>query len=87
MHDVVATCSEDGKLKIWKKDLQVADKWELKQPEIDLNVPAWKVSWSAVGNMLAVSGGDNVVQIFKENTNGVFEQVSKVNDDGVLEEN
>jgi len=45
------------------------------------------VSWSQVGNLLAVSGGDNIVNIYKEAPNGEYEVVSKVNDEGVLEEN
>ena len=57
LHDTIASCSEDQKVKIWRRD---QDKWEVKQ-EITIGVPAWKVSWSAVGNMLAVSGGDNMV--------------------------
>jgi len=36
--------------------------------------------------MLAVSGGDNQVLIFKESPNDKWEQVSKVNDDGVIED-
>lgn len=62
-----------------------SENWVSKH-EFSIGVPAWKVSWSAVGNMLAVSGGDNVVHIYKEAPNGEFERVSQVNDDGVLEE-
>ena len=36
--------------------------------------------------MLAVSGGDNQVLIYKENPSGEWENVSKVNEDGVLED-
>lgn len=72
-------------MKIWKRD-PTNDKWE-KKTEINIGSPAWKVSWSSVGNLLAVSGGDNIVQIYKEAPNGEYEQVSKVNDEGVLEEN
>ncbi len=85
LFDTVASCSEDQKVKIWKRDTQ-KDTWELKA-EIDIKSPAWKVSWSSVGNLLAVSAGDNIVQIFKEASNGEYELVSKVNDEGVLEEN
>lgn len=72
-------------MRIWKRD-PTSDKWEHKT-ELNINSPAWKVSWSSVGNLLAVSGGDNIVNIYKEASNGEFELVSKVNDDGVLEEN
>ena len=59
MADTVASCSEDSKVKIWRRDPST-DAWSCKV-EFSIGVPAWKVSWSAVGNMLAVSGGDNVV--------------------------
>jgi len=39
-----------------------------------------------VGNLLAVSGGDNQVIVLKEGLNGEWETVSKVNEDGVLED-
>jgi hypothetical protein len=35
---------------------------------------------------LAVSGGDNQVIVYKEAPNGEWEPVSKVNEEGVLEE-
>lgn len=82
--DVVASCSEDNKVKIWRREVG-REEWTLKQ-QIDLGVPAWKVSWSPIGNMLAVSGGDNVVQVFKEGASGEFEKVSQVNEEGVLED-
>jgi protein transport protein SEC13 len=55
--------------------------------DIDFGTPAWKVSWSSVGNLLAISGGENIVQIYKEASNGEFEIVSRVNDEGVLQDN
>ena len=71
LQDTVASCSEDQKVKVWKRDAQ-SDSWEAKA-EININCPAWKVSWSPVGNLLAVSGGDNIVYIYKEAPNGEFE--------------
>ena len=56
LQDTIASCSEDNKVKVWKKDA-TKDEWKAK--EINLNIPVWKVSWSQIGNMLAVSGGDN----------------------------
>lgn len=43
LFDTVASCSEDNKVKIWK--CTGKDKWEMKF-EIDVQTPAWKVSWS-----------------------------------------
>ena len=83
MYDTVASCSEDHKVKIWRRIKE--DEWQVVK-EININTPAWKVSWSQVGNMLAVSGGDNQVLVYKEAPNGEWEVVSKVNEDGVLED-
>ncbi len=82
--DTIASCSEDKRVKIWRRELG-KEEWVCKQDE-DMHVPAWKVSWSPIGNMLAVSGGDNVVQVFKESPSGLFEKVSQVNEEGVLED-
>lgn len=37
--------------------------------------------------MLAVSGGDNQVLIYKENTNGDWESSAKINEEGNLVDN
>lgn len=90
---MVASCSEDGSCKVWtsvqsvsgseaKKQLQ----WQLKQEiRFEPNVPLWKVSWSQVGNMLAVSGGDNQVRIMSENANGDWVQIQTVNEENSQE--
>lgn len=60
MTEMIASCSEDMTCKVWKKDSKT-DSWtseEIAFPEKE-RVPLWKVSWSQVGNMLAISGGDN----------------------------
>ena len=43
MQDTIASCSEDQKVKIWKKELG-KDEW--KEKEILFSTPVWKVSWS-----------------------------------------
>ena len=82
MNEMIASCSEDGSCKVWVSQ-NVADqanksqqtlKWALRQEiRFDENVPLWKVSWSQVGNMLAISGGDNQVRIMSENSMGVWD--------------
>ena len=60
MQDTIASCSEDQRVKIWRRTPAAdptKDEWVPK--EINIQTPAWKVSWSSVGNLLAVSGGDN----------------------------
>jgi len=38
----------------------------------------WRVSWSLSGNVLAVSGGDNKVTLWKEDLKGNWEMVREV---------
>ncbi|VUZ48910.1 unnamed protein product [Hymenolepis diminuta] len=38
----------------------------------------WHVSWSLTGNILAVSGGDNKVTLWKENLEGVWVTLSEI---------
>lgn len=69
MHEMIASCSEDGICKVWKnkKDGQNNSMaWSEKLIMKLEDVPLWKVSWSQVGNMLAISGGDNQVRIMSE---------------------
>jgi protein transport protein SEC13 len=38
----------------------------------------WRVSWSFSGNVLAVSGGDNKVTLWKENLRGEWDRVKTI---------
>jgi protein transport protein SEC13 len=75
----IASCSQDKTVLIWtqegsgpwKKQLLKSDKF----PDV-----VWRVSWSLSGNVLAVSGGDNKVTLWKENLKGEWESA------GVVEE-
>ena len=59
--------------------------WELKQKislaEPGQDLPLWKVSWSQVGNMLAVSGGDNQTHILSEEPNGDWKRIQIINEE------
>jgi len=47
MQDIVASCSEDQTVKIWRRTAladPTKDEWTAK--EINIGTPAWKVSWS-----------------------------------------
>ena len=76
MNEMIASCSEDGTCKVWMTQGEPkAQNWN--GQEVPLNrdgreaaVPLWKVSWSEVGNMLAISGGDNKVRIMNQTANG-----------------
>lgn len=63
-------------MRIWTTDPSQPDKWE----SIVLNFEAvvWRVSWSLSGNVLAVSGGDNKVSLWKENLKGEWDCVKTI---------
>jgi protein transport protein SEC13 len=50
------------------------------------NAPVWRVSWSVTGNVLAVSYGDDSVQLWKQNIQGQWEHVSSVAGDAAATE-
>lgn len=76
--NILASCSEDGKVLIWKQT-EAGGKWEsIALP--DFKNPVWRVSWSVTGNILAVSSGDATVTLWKESLNRDWVQVSAVND-------
>jgi protein transport protein SEC13 len=58
---LIASCSQDRSVIIWNED----NGWK-KKASIQLNEVGWRVSWSILGNILAVSTGDNKVSLYKE---------------------
>jgi len=83
----IASCSQDGSVVIWSQELipsstspsSSPSPWTkkfLKFPDV-----VWRVSWSITGNILAVSGGDNKVTLWKENTEGEWKCISSLEDD------
>jgi len=74
-HAVIASCSEDKTVLIWKghhNKFTAAEK-------ITLDAKVWSVSWSELGNILAVAMGENTVQLYKEGNKGKWQKVTKVN--------
>jgi len=45
----------------------------------------WRVSWSVAGNILAVSGGDNKVSLYKETVEGEWNCLSIMDDNSVTQ--
>lgn len=71
----IASCSQDRRVIIWTSEDHT--NWT---PTI-LNTfddVVWNVSWSLAGNILAVSGGDNKVSLWKENIEGQWLCISDV---------
>lgn len=72
----MASCSQDRRVIVWTSNDYTS--WT---PTI-LNVfddVIWNVSWSLTGGILAVSGGDNKVSLWRENTEGQWICISETN--------
>ncbi|KAF7492259.1 Protein SEC13 -like protein [Sarcoptes scabiei] len=83
----IASCSQDRRVIIWTKTINNEESnsqtsggsgWSYKVLNTFDDV-VWHVSWSIMGNILAVSGGDNKVSLWKENPNSNWTCISGLN--------
>jgi len=76
---IIASCSQDRRVIIWS-----SDNGQNFTPNVlhTFDDVVWHVSWSITGNILAVSGGDNKVTLWKETLEGEWVCISDVNSDG-----
>ncbi|KAJ1566487.1 60S ribosomal protein L20, partial [Cladochytrium tenue] len=74
----IASCSQDKTVYVWTQE-QPGTQWTKKplrsEPFADV---VWRVSWSPSGNVLAVSCGDNKVNLWKEGLDGEFSEIGDV---------
>lgn len=68
----IASASQDKTVRIWTAD-PISQEW--KHTTLNFEAVLWRVSWSLSGNVLAVSGGDNKVSLWKENLKGEWDCV------------
>ena len=80
----IASASQDKTVRIWTTSssslangTSSASSWQLSKT-LEFDAVLWRVSWSLSGNILAVSGGDNKVSLWKENLQGEWEIVKEV---------
>ena len=74
----IASASQDKTVRIWTSATPWdPNSWVLSKT-IDFEAVLWRVSWSLSGNILAVSGGDNKVTLWKENLKAEWELVREV---------
>ena len=74
---ILASCSLDGRVIIWRKNEKEGGQWT-HQVLNKFNDAIWHVSWSMAGNILAVSGAENKVSLWKETLDGTWTCVSNV---------
>lgn len=72
----IASASQDKTVRIWKSDPAHPNEW--KSTELEFEAVLWRVSWSLSGNVLAVSGGDNKVSLWKENLTGAWDCMKNI---------
>ena len=72
----IASASQDKTVRIWTSDASNPGQWTSQTLEFDTVL--WRASWSLSGNILAISGGDNKVSLWKENLKGEWEKVKDI---------
>mmetsp|Transcript_132 Transcript_132/g.478 ORF Transcript_132/g.478 Transcript_132/m.478 type:complete len:307 (+) Transcript_132:228-1148(+) len=71
--NTIASAGQDGKAIVWTE--KPGGSWE---PVVlkDFGVPVWRVSWSTIGNILAISDANNAVTLWKEEVDGQWQCIS-----------
>jgi len=72
---MIATASEDKTVGIFTEDSRGMF---TKVKTLSFDQKVWRVSWSVMGNILAVSQGDNQVSLWKESANGDWKNIQQM---------
>jgi len=72
--NTIASCGQDNKVFIWTQN-EPGGEWN-KTLLNDFGAPVWRLSWSVMGNVLAVSDANNMVTVWKESVDGRWNQIS-----------
>jgi len=76
-NSTIASASEDKSVIIWTEE---ANGMYRKAHTLKFDSKVWRVSWSVMGNILAVSQGDNKVSLWKESLDGSWKNLTSVSD-------
>ncbi|GAB7348666.1 hypothetical protein MBLNU459_g7029t1 [Dothideomycetes sp. NU459] len=76
----IASASQDRTVRIWTCPASAdhSDPTSWTSTELKFDAVVWRVSWSLSGNVLAVSGGDNRVSLWKESLKGGWDCVKTI---------
>lgn len=74
---ILASCSLDCRVIIWRKNEKEGGSW-VPQTLHKFKDAIWHVSWSIAGNILAVSGADNKISLWKEELDGNWVRISDI---------
>lgn len=68
-YHMIATASKDKTVRIWRLEPGKSGKGEVKLIKVfpDHNAEVWRVEWNITGTILASSGDDNSVRLWKQN--------------------
>ena len=73
----IATASKDESVRIWKVAKgKIEDEWKLAEDESFGQV--WRVEWNVTGTMLASSGDDGRVRLWKQSPKGDWRCCDKI---------
>ncbi|KAJ1612539.1 hypothetical protein OJ252_1225 [Cryptosporidium canis] len=76
LEETIASCGDDKIVVIWTQDAD-GQGWHSSQI-LNFNEPVWRVSWSVTGTVLAASSGEDVVTLFRENSEGKWEAITNI---------
>jgi len=74
-NSTIASCGQDKKVLIWRCSNLEEGTWSCKHLS-SFDDPLWHVSWSLCGTILAVSGADNKISLWKENLQNEWTRIS-----------
>jgi len=75
----IASCSEDKTVNIWAED--ASGTWRVAKTLSFAQRP-WRVSWSLMGDVLAVAQGDNTVSLWHQGANGQWQAATTLGAQG-----
>merc|ERR1712174_122403 len=73
---LLASCSEDGSVIIWRKKSNEKMWNSTLLPRFDN--PVWRLIWTVTGNVLAISSGEGDVTLWKQKLDGSWKKMSTV---------